>query len=127
MKIYIAANNQEAALQVAHVLEGVGHKIVSSWLREEFLSVEDYSEPERVKRAEQDTSDVLKSDLLILLAAPFRVSGGKFIEAGIALGAGKPVVILGHRENMLLWARNIRCYRSVEILVKQWPFKEKRK
>jgi hypothetical protein len=28
---------------------------------------------------------------------------GTSVEAGIAIGAGKAVVVLGHRENRLLW------------------------
>jgi len=46
---------------------------------------------------------VLAADALILLAGPDKYSGGKFVEAGIAIGAGKRVIVIGRRENMLLW------------------------
>jgi len=42
-------------------------------------------------------------DALVLVAGKEKYSGGKFVEAGIAIGLGKRVVVLGRRENMLLW------------------------
>jgi hypothetical protein len=51
--------------------------------------------------------DVMSCDVLVLIAGPDRYSGGKFVEAGIAIGAGKRVIVMGRRENMLLWNPDI--------------------
>ena len=54
---------------------------------------------------------------LVLVAGPDRYPGGKFVEAGIAMGLGKPVVVLGHRENMLLWHPDVHAVETIDRLV----------
>lgn len=103
MKIYVAAHCRWAGLYVAEYLEDVGFEIVSRWLYEPFGRVEEYGPDDRQRLALMDLEDVKRADALVLVAGPDRYPGGKFVETGIALGAGIPVVIIGRRENMLLW------------------------
>jgi hypothetical protein len=53
--------------------------------------------------ATEDVIDVINCDSLVLVSGPDKYLGGKFVEAGIAIGLGKRVIIIGRRENMLLW------------------------
>jgi nucleoside 2-deoxyribosyltransferase len=103
MKIYVAAHCRWAGLHAASVLKSSGHEITSRWLQKTFLPVSEHTPEERCEIALEDVEDVLRADALVLVAGPDKYSGGKFVEAGIALGLGKSVVVIGRRENMLLW------------------------
>jgi nucleoside 2-deoxyribosyltransferase len=106
-RIYVASHCRWAGLHVASVLEAAGHMIVSSWLKEPFGRVEEYSDDDRKRIAKMDFTDIRRGDFLVLVAGPDRYPGGKFVEAGIALGLGKTVIVIGRRENMLLWHPDI--------------------
>jgi hypothetical protein len=108
MKIYVACHSLERGKQVAEVLELKGHEIVSRWLNEPFNKTGTYSLSERHRIASMDADDVSSCDCLVLVSGPDKYSGGKFVEAGIAMGLGKRVVVLGFRENMLLYHPGIQ-------------------
>lgn len=61
----------------------------------------------RSKFADDDFSDVSGADIVISFTEPPRVSsknrGGRHVEFGIALGLGKRVIVVGHRENIFHW------------------------
>jgi nucleoside 2-deoxyribosyltransferase len=116
MKIYVASHSQEKALEIAKLLQDNGHHITSRWIYQPFNDTVTYTETQRQQIAEEDTDDVLISDILVLIAGPDKYSGGKFVEAGIAIGANKPVIIIGRRENMLLWHKNIIALDDPQIL-----------
>lgn len=103
MKIYVASHDRWSALHIAGVLSEKGHAITSRWVHQTFSATETYAEADRQRIAREDMEDVLAADMLVLVAGPDKYPGGKFVEAGIALGAGKRVVVIGRRENMLLW------------------------
>ena len=105
MNIYIAAHNQAEAKLVAVVLTIHGHVITSRWLDKPFRPTRSYFFREREGIAQMDFDDVVACDALVLLCPPGRrrSPGGKFVEAGIALGLGRRVYVMGPRENMLLW------------------------
>jgi nucleoside 2-deoxyribosyltransferase len=104
MKIYIASHDPELAREQARKLVRLGHTITSRWHDgRPFLKTDEYTEQERRKIAFEDWHDVTEADALLLIAGPDKYSGGKFVEAGIAIGQGKAVYVLGRRENMLMW------------------------
>ena len=103
MKVYVASHCRWAGLHVSEVLKKSGLRITARWLRQEFHPTDKYSERDRQGIASQDMIDVLAADALVLIAGPDKYAGGKFVEAGIAMGAGKRVIVIGRRENMLLW------------------------
>jgi nucleoside 2-deoxyribosyltransferase len=107
MKIYIASHCKDLANQTRDVLELKGHEIVSRWIDWEFKKTEDYSVPERFDISEKDFADIDDCDCLVLLSGPEKYSGGKFVEAGYAIAKDKAVWVVGRRENMMLWNRNI--------------------
>ena len=119
MKIYVAGHNQDDSRKVANSLKDVGHKITSTWLEEDFKKVDSYNQEDKMSIASKDVHEVVSSDCLVLLASPYRVPGGKFVEVGAALGNNKKVYVLGHRENMLMWHPLVYQFDSVENLIRE--------
>lgn len=102
MRIYIACHSKETATEFAETVpEWVS--VVSRWHEKEFLPTDRHSENERYAIAIEDANDIRRADALVLIAGPEKYSGGKFVEAGIAYGLGKPVYVVGRRENMLTY------------------------
>jgi nucleoside 2-deoxyribosyltransferase len=108
MKVYIAAHCRWAACHVADVLKK-DHEISSTWHQFEFNKTESHDESTRAKLATIDRNEIAESDALVLVSGPDRYPGGKFVEAGIAIGLGKRVIVIGRRENMLLLLPGIDC------------------
>jgi len=119
MKLYVASHSQQDGRTAASLCRAAGHEITSRWLEKPFLQTLEHAPAERTCIADEDYDDVCAADALVLLASPFRVSGGKFVEAGIALGQLKRVFVIGHRENMLLWHTRCLQYESVEQFLKE--------
>lgn len=117
MKIYIACHDQRMAQAAATQLSGSGYFITSRWLSASFDKTESYTEKERAEIAKMDADDVLASEALVLIAGPDKYSGGKFVEAGIALGVGIRVYVIGRRENMLLWHPEVRHYETIDAMI----------
>lgn len=110
MKIYIAAHDQSLARIFARYLKKEGHDIVSSWVfLKKFGGTLEYTKSERSRIAKKDAQEVCSADALIVISGP-PCPGGKFVEAGIALGLGKPIFILGKQENMLMWHPSIQSF-----------------
>lgn len=103
MKIYIAGHDRKTAMLIANQLIENGHTITSRWLLQPFKRTKEYSRDERGIIASMDVDDVVSADALLLIASKGMVPGGKFVEAGVALGHCMPVYLVGRVENMLLW------------------------
>lgn len=117
MKVYVAGHDQEQSKEVAKVIADRGHTIVSSWLYMPFHRTHSHSIEERVKIAAKDADEVMDCDLLVLCAGDTKVSGGKFVEVGIAIGLNKRISVLGRRENMLMYHPSIVAFDSLEDLL----------
>ena len=110
MKVYVACHSLGLALDQAELLKAEGHEIVSRWLQEPFLKTGEYTVEDRQRIASMDFDDIAACDMVLLIAGPEKYSGGKFVEAGIALGLGKRVAVTGGRENMLLWHPTVETW-----------------
>jgi len=119
MAYYIAGHNKADCRTIRAALAGVVD-VQASWLEGSFLRSEYYSVDERREIAETDASEVSSSQGVILVASPYRVPGGKFVEAGVAIGCGLPVYVIGHRENMLMWHPLVRQFSCVEDLAEHF-------
>lgn len=108
MRIYVASHSQELAKDAAKAFREAGHEICARWINDTFAPTNEYLESDRVRIAQEDADDVAACDALVLLAGPDRYPGGKFVEAGIALGLSKKMIVVGRRENMLLWHKSIQ-------------------
>lgn len=102
-KVYIASHSKDLAIEARDVLVSKGCEVISTWLDGEFKRTAEYTEAERRDIAARDAAEVYRADMLVLIAGDQYFAGGKFVEAGIALGLGRRVVVVGRRENMLLW------------------------
>jgi nucleoside 2-deoxyribosyltransferase len=107
MRVYVASHDKELASVAAHELTSGGHHILSTWHQLEFKPTDEHPEWNRRVIAKRDADEVSMADAVVLIAGPDRYPGGKFVEVGIAIGQGKPVVVIGRRENMLMWHRNV--------------------
>ena len=117
MKIYISSHDQQEALGLSKKCKQLGHSITSSWVYADFKPTKEYTETDRRLIAEKDIKEVEDSDCLILLSCKERVPGGKFVETGIAIGLHKSVLILGERENMLMWTSRAMIFENEKQLL----------
>ncbi len=107
--VYVASHCPKAANEAVSQLRQDMFSVVSTWHDLEFNPTSSHTESDRADIAARDAKEVAEADALVLVAGPEKYSGGKFVEAGIAIGLGKRVVVLGRRENMLLWLPGIAC------------------
>jgi hypothetical protein len=105
MKVYIASRSQEAGRRLRDLVQSLGHEVTSRWLDVEFYTGMPQDEEEKVRAAVENLTDVQEADVLVLRAEPDGsfVPGGKHVETGAALAWGKPVLVLGRRENVFHW------------------------
>ncbi|TWT58927.1 Nucleoside 2-deoxyribosyltransferase [Thalassoglobus neptunius] len=71
----------------------------------------------RLHFANEDVADVRSCNVLIAFTEPPRSSasrGGRHVELGMALGMGKPVIVVGHRENIFCWLDCVKFVESFE-------------
>lgn len=117
MKLYIAGADKTMAANLALVCRDAGHEIVARWLAEPFKRTNKYEENERVQLAIKDVEDITAADAVVLCSSLDLVPGGKFVEAGVALGQMKMVYVLGRRENMLMWHPQILQFNNIKDLL----------
>jgi len=126
MKIYVAACKQDKAQMMASTLDNNGFDIVSTWVYKVFKRTADYTEEEREAIAVRDTEEVKKADAMVLISDDEYYAGGKFVEAGVALGLGIPILVLGRRENILLWHKDVQLFNTrEEVLAELQRLREK--
>lgn len=111
VRVYVSSSwsNRKEALRVAQELMLSGATITSSWLTVESTTgnVNALLLPDRHEgcrqRAMQDLRDIDDCDVFVLLN-PKRLHlsghGGRHVETGYAIAKGKPIFILGARENV---------------------------
>lgn len=110
MKIYLAArySRREELCGYRTELEELGFEITSRWLNgnhqidDQGLSVEAKAE-ERTRFAREDWGDLMAADICINFTETPRSTnsrGGRHVEFGAALAAGKMCYVVGPRENV---------------------------
>lgn len=109
MKIYLAARyiHHPWLRDVAAELTAMGHEVTSRWIQGGHeLSKEGSAaaaEADRRRFAMEDVEDLRAADCcLSFTEAPRSTNsrGGRHVEFGLALGLGKRVIVVGHRENV---------------------------
>lgn len=124
--IYLAArySRREELLGYKDELEGRGYVITSRWLSgnhqvDGFDPSSEVPEADRVRFAVEDYEDVLAAETVISFTEPPRSTnsrGGRHVEFGIALAAGKEVIVIGPRENVF------HCLPKVYHFRDWWTF-----
>lgn len=119
--VYVASRfeDKDQARSVRDALVAAGVACTSRWLEEE--SKTESSEQERRRYyAVMDLEDILSADALVLLDAPetHRTgTGGRHVETGYAIAAGKQVLIYGERENVFHSLPQVRAFSDLGELV----------
>lgn len=118
MKIYLAARySRHPEMQgIRDRLVAMGHEVTSRWIEGGHeMSKEGSTEAARAERtrfAEEDRADVVAADCVISFTEAARSTnsrGGRHVEFGLAIGLGKRVIVVGHRENVF------HCLAEVEF------------
>ena len=110
MRIYLAArySRREELLGYAKILEGLGHKITSTWIdghHETRPNIDHVAtDLERGDWAEEDLNDLARCDAIVAFTNQpngyGRERGGYHVEFGIALGMHKRLIVVGPRVNV---------------------------
>lgn len=124
---YLAARfgRREELCGYAESLKHKGYGVTSRWLTQHQkadLNVISYSPQERQMFALHDYEDVLRANRLIAFTedpaenVPGGRRGGRHVELGIALTAGKHVYVVGHKENVFCHLPSIMFYATFKDL-----------
>jgi len=108
LKIYIAGRygRRKELAECAEELRAIGHSITSRWLTGIHDALDEKPSIEEARRfALEDLEDLNAADILLAFTeAPGetqgRARGGRHVELGYAIAKGKPICIIGHRENV---------------------------
>lgn len=126
MRFYLAARfSRRLELRgYRNQLDSFGHRVTSRWLDVEEVSMDELTWTQRDHYAHIDLDDVRDADCLIVfteersLSVPGAERGGRFVEMGYALGLGKPIVIVGPRENIFCFlAQGVTQFEDFPELV----------
>lgn len=130
MKIYTAAawGRREEVKQVAAELEKVGVIITSHWLNEPVPPAGSKLEKWRRETALVDIEDIKAADMIVRfsdtdeaknpLVPSALISGARMFETGFAWALGKPVVVVGGKQNVFDYLPNIIHVKDVKELKK---------
>lgn len=123
MKVYVAAR-MEDRLQAAEIqrdLEAAEIEVLSDWIELEGKSPLDHSDDDETRRrAGLDLQQVAEVDVLVLfkpLDGHRNTTGGHHVETGYALALGKPVFLIGSRENVFHWHPSVREFDSTQAAI----------
>lgn len=137
MKVYLAArySRRLELCEYRRRLEGIGFQVTSRWLNgahqvdrdglklgvegEELVETGSTLEAAELRDlfAREDIQDVQAADLMIAFTEQPRSAGtrgGRHVEAGMALAWGKPLVIIGPRENVFYSLRTVNQFDSLD-------------
>ena len=134
MKIYLAARYSRRTELVDYRadLTARGAEVTSRWLNgdhqidnsgtpigESGEALVEGSSPDgaalREHFAQEDVADVMRADMLIAFTEQPRVGpsrGGRWVEFGLAIALGIPMVVIGPRENLFTWLPEIQQFDS---------------
>lgn len=123
-KVYVSAHHPDPAKQLAEALRAAGHTVSSTWHEETDRPAADDAAAWASKAA-VNVTQISNSDVLVLISSPEhvsgtkRVSGGKFIEAGVALGRMVRTFVLGAVENGMLHHPRVEQVDTTDELIRK--------
>jgi hypothetical protein len=106
VKVYLCArySRHPEMRQVAKTLEAAGLEVTSRWIAGSHDCSDHAGLDEKMRLAAEDWVDLLAADSVLAFSegpAPGgRNRGGRHVEFGVALGLGKPLFVVGPRENV---------------------------
>lgn len=128
--IYLAARfgRRDELVEYSRLLFDRGYLTTSRWLTQHQkidLHAKDasYTERQRMEFAIHDYEDVLRAQRIIAFTedprenAPGGRRGGRHVELGIALAAGKHIYVVGHRENVFCHLPQVMFFDNFYLLL----------
>lgn len=118
-KIYLAARySRHPEMQTYRAaLEALGYVVTSRWINGDHMMAEEGSpeakHDERIRFAREDMDDLMAADIVIAFAEEPRKTtgrGGRHVEFGMALAAGKRVLAASWRENVFFCLPQVEFY-----------------
>lgn len=105
MRVYLAArySRHPEMQEYAAKLRDVGFEITSRWINGSHLLDDPASVPDRAVLAQHDWADMMRADVVVSFTEGPDSSyarGGRHVEFGAALAAGKICIVVGWRENV---------------------------
>lgn len=99
MKIYIAGryDRHPEFRSYRARLEAIGHEVTSRWIdptQHLAVALSDW------QRATDDLEDLAGADIVLMFTGGTPGGAGRWVELGYALALGRPVWLIGTRENM---------------------------
>jgi hypothetical protein len=123
-KIYISSHDIDKAREVAAAVSAAGYPVISTWHLGDapMKRSDDMTEAQKRDKAASNVDQIIGAcNVLILVASEEKVPGGKFVEAGVALGCKRKVYVWGRRENILLHHPSVKVFDSLEELIAALP------
>jgi hypothetical protein len=131
MKIYLAARysrRQELCLYRAE-LQAMDHAVTSRWLNGNHQVPDDgmgelttFSKSERERFASEDWEDLMAAETCISFTEKPREMnssrGGRHVEFGAAMAAGKRIIVIGFRENVFHCLPQVEFYETWQSFLK---------
>lgn len=123
MRIYLAARYSRNP-EMRHYrdqLHGLGHRVTSSWIDLHGGELEESFTPDRLSAEPVFCSRFAQTDVLDLMAADCVISftgnggggkGGRHVEFGLAVAAGKRILVVGPRENVFHCLPQVECFKT---------------
>ncbi len=126
LKVYLAAryNRRDEMRERRKDLHAVGIQVTSRWLDEKSdtnVDMGEESDSFYVTTAAVDLADIERADIFILFSEnPLEgfKRGGRHVEYGYALKAGKPIYVVGPKENVFHYSPNVAHFSTFEELSK---------
>jgi nucleoside 2-deoxyribosyltransferase len=143
LKVYLAGMFSTIATRKAQAAElrEVGIEVTSRWIDETVphtVEIKDVEEAYLHETAIADLEDINKADIFLafvptaeeLVAATIAASsrGGRHVEFGYALAKGKPIFVVGSKENVFhylpLATKHFKTFRQALVEIKLFQFCE---
>jgi nucleoside 2-deoxyribosyltransferase len=127
MYVYVAAQYERKAEaeEVAQALEGLGHKVTSTWHRIEEGSWDQASEEERLEAiGRKDLWELDRAGAVVVLTKERkdRDTPGHHFEVGYGFARGKAVVVVGPRSSCFYFLDEVKQYDTVGAMVEAVRF-----
>lgn len=130
-RVYLAAmySRRLELVAVARLLTVAGHEITSRWIRGGHDC--EHEEPDtQAAFALEDLEDLERADVVVSFTeepgSGRRARGGRHVEFGFGLHAGKTMIVVGPRENVFHHVPGVLVVDSVDQVVRILASQERR-
>lgn len=121
MAVYISSSDSDDARMAAIELEAAGFTVSSNWHGKPFADETPEFPGDKAgqrEAADMNIAAIAMSDAVLMMVPDYRCLGGCYVEAGVAIGLGKRLVLVGDsRPNILLHASDAERAKTVKSAI----------